>query len=249
MDMFMPVMDGLEASSKIMALNTGTPIIAVTANVMTSELDKYKKHGMPDCLGKPFASQELWQVLLKYLSPLGSGLIDEHEDSEELQRKLRVNFVKNNKNVHSEITDAVTAGDITLAHRLAHSLKGNAGLIGKPGLRNIASELESLLSSGAVSVWDRKMNVLKNELSLVLEELAPFVEESVLREARPALSVEQTLLLFEKLAPMLEEINPESVNLLDEVRAVVGGEELAQQIEDYDFESAAGTLAELRRKI
>ncbi|MDR2600313.1 MAG: response regulator [Oscillospiraceae bacterium] len=70
MDMFMPVMDGMEAASKILELNTGTPIIAMTANIMTSELENYEKAGMPDCLGKPFTSQELWQILLKYLTPI-----------------------------------------------------------------------------------------------------------------------------------------------------------------------------------
>jgi len=68
MDMFMPVMDGMEASAKIIALNTGSPIIAMTANIMTSDLENYKKHGMSDYIGKPFTSQELWSVLLKYLT-------------------------------------------------------------------------------------------------------------------------------------------------------------------------------------
>jgi signal transduction histidine kinase/CheY-like chemotaxis protein len=54
MDRFMPVMDGIEAASKIMNLDTGTPIIAMTANIMAGEKEKYRKNGMPDCLGKPF---------------------------------------------------------------------------------------------------------------------------------------------------------------------------------------------------
>jgi CheY-like chemotaxis protein/two-component sensor histidine kinase len=80
MDMFMPVMDGMEAASKIIALNTGTPIVAMTANVMVSELEKYKRHGMPDCLGKPFTSQELWHILLKYLVPVSSEPISSVEN-------------------------------------------------------------------------------------------------------------------------------------------------------------------------
>jgi hypothetical protein len=36
--------------------------------------------------------------------------------------------------------------------------------------------------------------------------------------------------------------------LVDEIRAVPGAEDLARQIENYDFESAAATLAELRKK-
>ena len=67
MDMFMPVMDGMEAASKILALNTGIPIVAMTANAMADDLEKYKENGMPDCLGKPFTSQELWRILRKYL--------------------------------------------------------------------------------------------------------------------------------------------------------------------------------------
>jgi CheY-like chemotaxis protein len=72
MDMFMPVMDGIEASDKIMAMNTETPIVAMTANVMVSELEIYKEHGISDCLGKPFSSHDLRQILLKYLSPINS---------------------------------------------------------------------------------------------------------------------------------------------------------------------------------
>ena len=56
MDIFMPVMDGVEASSRISALGTNTPIVAMTANVMTGEVDNYKKNGMSDYLGKPFTT-------------------------------------------------------------------------------------------------------------------------------------------------------------------------------------------------
>jgi len=61
------------------------------------------------------------------------------------------------------------------------------------------------------------------------------------------LNVRQARVLFEKLEPMLESYNSECVNLLDEIRAVPGTEDLTRQIEDYDFESAAQTLAELKR--
>jgi len=48
---------------------------------------------------------------------------------------------------------------------------------------------------------------------------------------------------------MLECYNSECVNLLGKIRAVPGTEELVRQIEDYDFESAAETLAELMRDL
>jgi CheY-like chemotaxis protein len=56
MDIHMPVMDGIEAASKIDKLGTGTPIVALTANVMSHDIELYLKNGMKDCVGKPFVS-------------------------------------------------------------------------------------------------------------------------------------------------------------------------------------------------
>ncbi|MDR2580617.1 MAG: response regulator [Fibromonadaceae bacterium] len=249
MDMFMPVMDGIEAASKIIAMDTGTPIVAMTANVMISELEKYKRHGMPDCLGKPFTTQELWQILLKHLSPISTEAVSGHEYNDiEQQKIMKLNFYKNNQAVHTEIAEAVAAGDVKLAHRLAHTLKGNAGLLGKSNLENAASDIETLLRDGTASIWDNKMNILKTELTQVLEEFKPLLNESAEQE-KPMLNTEQTLALFEKLGPMLEKVNPECADLLGAIRAVPGAEELTHQIENYNFKAAAKTLAELKNKI
>jgi CheY-like chemotaxis protein len=70
MDIHMPVMDGIEAASKITKRDTGTPIVALTANVMANDRELYMKNGMKDCVGKPFVSQDLWRCLLKYFTPV-----------------------------------------------------------------------------------------------------------------------------------------------------------------------------------
>jgi HPt (histidine-containing phosphotransfer) domain-containing protein len=218
---------------------------------MVSEVEKYKKHGMPDCLGKPFTTQELWHVLLKYFTPISSEPINdvnEYDSNEEQQKIMRLNFYKNYQNVHAEIAEAFAAGDTKRAHRLAHTLKGNAGMLGKINLKNAALEVEALLRDGVASIWENKMNALKTELTLVLEEFKPLIE-SAKQEKSLIMSTEQTLALFEKLEPMLEKINPKCIDLLDEVRAVSGAEELVRQMENYDFKGAAKTLVELKKKI
>ncbi|MCL2026806.1 MAG: Hpt domain-containing protein [Leptospirales bacterium] len=187
--------------------------------------------------------------LLKYLAPISVDPIDEDDmGNYEVQRKLRINFVTNNQNIHDEISEAVAVGDMKLAHRLAHTLKGNAGLIGKTELKNAAYEVELLLKDGTDSIWDNKMKMLKRELESVLEELSPLLDESAPQEKSEPMSTKEVLMLFEKLEPMLENINPECVNLLDELRDVPGTEELVHQIENYDFESAVFTLAVLKIK-
>jgi len=249
MDMFMPVMDGIEAATKIMKLDAEVPIVAMTANVMPSELKKYKQHGMPDCLGKPFNPQELWRILLKYLTPVTAPEFIKPEIKGELQRKLQINFIKSNQNKYAEITAAIQSGNTALAHRLAHTLKGNAGQIGKSGLQRIAGEIEALLNAHS-PVPEEKTEILKTELAAVLEELKPLAENSKTHKESATISAnaEQALELFDKLEPVLKNLNPECLTLLDEIRAVWGTEELVRHIEDYDFSSAAKALAELRLK-
>jgi HPt (histidine-containing phosphotransfer) domain-containing protein len=222
----------------------------MTANIMTSELEKYKKNGMPDCLGKPFTSQELWLILLKYLKPISNKYTNDSEMDDEMRKRLYATFVKNNQNIHIEIAEAISAGDKKLAHRLAHTLKGNAGLIGKVSLRNAAEELEALLKDEGNSILKNKIDTLKSELLLVLDELKPLLNEpSITETSHKSLNGGQTIALFEELEFMLKNINPGCLKLLDDIRAVPGTEKLAQQIENYDLESAAITLAQLKESI
>ena len=251
MDMFMPVMDGMEAASKIHALGTETPIVAMTANVMAGELEKYKKSGMPDCLGKPFTSQELWGILLKYLKPVRIDKPSDENDvnNDEMQKKLKINFVKNNKTIHIKIAKAVENGDIKLAHRLAHTLKGSAGMIGKIQLKNVAEEIEMLLRDRIDSIWDSKMIVLKNELTLVIQEFSHLLDESVKQDELPQISNEEVLQLFDKLQPMLENLNPKCADFIKDLKLIPGTNDLINQIHEFDFEIAIKTLVQLRNNL
>jgi CheY-like chemotaxis protein len=170
MDMHMPVMDGLEAASIISQLNTGTPVVAMTANVMTSDMEIYKAHGMEDCVGKPFTSQDLWRCLLKYFKEDEQKESKNEEDEDEnLFQQLRIEFVKENRTICTDIATAVAFGDVKLAHRLAHTLKSNAGMLGKTRLQEVAAEVERQISEGV----EVQLYLLETELKVVLEEFTP----------------------------------------------------------------------------
>ncbi len=70
MDIHMPIMDGIEATSLIRELGCQTPIIALTANVLAADIAVYLKAGMNDHVAKPFNRQQLVDCLLKYLIPI-----------------------------------------------------------------------------------------------------------------------------------------------------------------------------------
>jgi CheY-like chemotaxis protein len=71
MDINMPVMDGVEATQRIRALETPgsdqVPILAMTANVLTGEVENYKAVGINDHIGKPVNFDVLINLLRKYL--------------------------------------------------------------------------------------------------------------------------------------------------------------------------------------
>jgi CheY-like chemotaxis protein/two-component sensor histidine kinase len=71
MDMQMPQMDGLEATRRIRALDAPEikklPIIAMTANVFTEDIDCCISAGMNSHIGKPVNLGEVYRNLRKYL--------------------------------------------------------------------------------------------------------------------------------------------------------------------------------------
>ena len=77
MDVQMPEMDGLEATRRIRAIPTHpsqarhVPIIALTANVLADDRQKYAEAGMDDFVSKPIIAADLVEVLSRWL-PHGS---------------------------------------------------------------------------------------------------------------------------------------------------------------------------------
>ena len=71
MDMQMPVMDGLDATREIKSgkLGSATPIVAMTANAMTSDREECLAAGMVDFVPKPVDPDVLFRTLLRWIKP------------------------------------------------------------------------------------------------------------------------------------------------------------------------------------
>jgi len=265
MDIHMPVMDGLEAAEKIVALelkhDISTPVVAMTANVMINDREIYRQRGMEHCIGKPFTSQELWEGLLKYLKPKGWINRDEIAYNEadtgvqsQFHDKFINLFVKDNQNRFTQIVDSLKQGDVKQAHRLAHNLKSSAALINRTRLQEIAAEVEHFLSDGIDRTTDIQMLKLRTELKHVLDELEPLIvsEGTRLRPTKDPTAdmrdIEKLRRLAERLETLLKSKSAESLTLLDDVYALPDTEKLVEQIESFDFRPALATLSELKQK-
>jgi CheY-like chemotaxis protein len=192
----MPVMDGLEASQKLFELKNTTPIIALTASLMTQEMEEYSEYGMSDYLGKPFQAKDLWACLLKYLKPVKmipvengvkhsqagnaadevinrvQGLIMMSGD-EKMYKKILGEFYTVHKKSFNIIVDAVQNGNIADAHREVHTLKSIAGQIGASALQKKARIIELALAHGAVEYTESQLQEFKTEFDRVMAEIMP----------------------------------------------------------------------------
>ncbi|KLV07288.1 chemotaxis protein CheY [Photobacterium aquae] len=73
MDISMPVMDGIQATKILRSHGIKLPIIALTANVMRADQEKYQQVGMNGLLAKPIIVKELELILFESQLALANG--------------------------------------------------------------------------------------------------------------------------------------------------------------------------------
>jgi PAS domain S-box-containing protein len=170
MDVQMPVMDGYTASREIRKQERfkDLPVIAMTANVMSGDLEKAAEAGMNGHIGKPINVNEMFTTMAKWITPanpadpvdpidqlpeedngvdtlppldgidIGVGLTRIGGNAKSY-RKLLKKFRSNQTGVPEQIAQAIESSDRELAERLAHTLKGVAGNIGAEGLQKVSA--------------------------------------------------------------------------------------------------------------
>ena len=255
MDVHMPVMDGIEAATIIGKMNTGTPIVAMTANVMVSDQDSYKASGMRETVSKPFTTQVLWRCLLRYFTPvdwLNEDIARVREEEEKFKLRMMAQFIANNRNICDDIDTEIAADNCPQAYRLAHNLKNHAGIIEKPQLQRAALAVESSLVNGINRLLPSDMEKLRIELDRVIAELLPMVEKMNVNtesaDLAPADAVELVDLLAE-IEPLLDAGNIAYMNYTDRLRREPDCAELVLHMDNFDAPEALEALQMLVKKL
>ncbi|CAK0772685.1 two-component system, sensor histidine kinase and response regulator [Gammaproteobacteria bacterium] len=152
MDMQMPVMDGLEATRRFRAQETGshTPIVAMTANAMAGDREACLAAGMDDYLAKPLRSAKLLTILEKY-APMkemektatefdyaGALAGEDREVLEIVAQPFLDSFPKDVARMRAALADR----DFDQLHRTAHSIKGTCGIFGATPMVERARTIE-----------------------------------------------------------------------------------------------------------
>jgi len=161
MDIQMPVMDGVAATTMLRGAGYGGPVVALTANVMRADIDTYRQIGFDDVLAKPIDRARLHEVLSRYLTVTGSarepargGAIDA------VLRRLAADF-------HAELPDtlqtlswALASQDWHTLRALSHRIKGLAGSLGHPQITELAAPIERHLDAQQWNAAERAAETL-----------------------------------------------------------------------------------------
>ena len=213
MDMRMPVMDGLEATHCIRdvrsaVLDHDVPIIAMTANAMTSDRESMLGAGAVGFVPKPIAFDELRRTLERWL-PLERGDDSNVEsmpapaqpsleglavfDRENMLRRMMgaedlifeylESFLADFPNQLQVLRECIERGDASGCSLKAHSIKGAAGTLGADLLRLAAAKIEAAADAGNFL----RVQQLMTELVPAYFEFAHAVEVDDWTRARKAL--------------------------------------------------------------
>ncbi len=175
MDIQMPVMDGLTATRMLRQQNRTRelPVIAMSANVMQSDIDQCMQAGMNGHVAKPIDQEALWMVLLNWIKPrhtpeaiAASPEAPPTQDTDlpetlagvdsalglkrafgkrGLYANLLQKYLAGQASAVADIRQAIERQAWPEAERLAHTSKGVAANIGAVVVQQAAARLETAI--------------------------------------------------------------------------------------------------------
>jgi len=151
LDVHMPGVSGLEATRRMRAMEGDrrhTPILAITANVITEELDRFRQAGMDDCLTKPINEQQLAEVLRRLCglpAPEQSTSAANANPELALPADLLADLLVDLRDQSRALSQYLRQGNYSEAAEITHKVHGSAAVCKLKTIKEAAAALEKHL--------------------------------------------------------------------------------------------------------
>jgi signal transduction histidine kinase/DNA-binding NarL/FixJ family response regulator len=183
MDMHMPELDGPEATRAIRALGgpaSTIPIIGLSADAMSEQMDQHMASGLDGYLTKPLDQAKLRAMVSRIrvhaapataaqtvafsipASSIDDGLIDEDQIEEiravigdEMLSELLGAFCRDVRTEFDRVMEACASTDRSVLGAASHTLRGLAGNLGAARVSELAAELEESAKSDDIRPVDQ----------------------------------------------------------------------------------------------
>ena len=259
------------------------PIIAMTAHAFVEERQRCLDAGMNDHVSKPIDPNTLFSTLNRWAKPrpqqadespvafpamrasndavlpeiagvnLAEGL-KRVAGNKRLYRDLLVQFATKQGDAAAQIATALEAGDMKLAERIAHTVKGVAGNIGITGIQSAAQKLEQALHDGEGQVPVLLVAFASSIATEVHAIENALCDSSIAREQVRTLPYngDKAASAIARLRILLQASDADAEesfrNLQDAVAGVIEKpdlDRLSASINDFDFDAALVKLEEI----
>jgi PAS domain S-box-containing protein len=175
MDIQMPVVDGLTATRQLRAAGVSTPIIAVSAGAMVSDIEIALKAGCNAHLSKPFESRVFYDLIRSHLvkhedtisNSAGGFRPNEKASGDSELAALTREFIARLADRLTSLEEDIRVLDWAALTAEAHKLKGSSGMYGFLELSKIASRLEDAGKKRSQKCMLNEFSALKSEISRI----------------------------------------------------------------------------------
>jgi PAS domain S-box-containing protein len=160
MDLQMPEMDGLQLAAAIRAWERGNgghvPLVAMTASVMSKDLEQCHAAGIDETLIKPIARDRLFRMVESLATDVGAPIAPPPElagraafleglgNDTSLAKRLVDLFLQDSTRLVDDINRAIVDRDADRLRRAAHTLKGSVSNFPAATARDTAARMEAI---------------------------------------------------------------------------------------------------------
>ena len=193
MDVHMPVMDGVAATTEIRRLPgpaSKTPLIALTANAMVGDRDKYIAHGMDGYASKPFDPEVLLATIRNCIAndaaekprPAPATCLDPaivaplRTGKPDFWQRLVGIYLETTPASLEMLEQAIAGADCTAVALATHALKSPSANMGAKSLAALCQRLETAAKAGNLEDGPALLGDIRREFAAVSAELTADLE-------------------------------------------------------------------------